>query len=200
MKTQPKEKSKRQVIREAAARLFRDKGYSATSMRDLARAVELKAPSLYNHIKSKEEILQQICFDNAQRFLHGMRTVEAMDATAAQKVRELLRLHIRIATEDFTSVTAFNDEWRHLSEPHLSEFKALRRDYENRFRAIIEAGIRHGELKALDPNIVLYTLFSSVRWLYDWYRDDKTDRLPQLEREIIQVVMEGVENGRTEEP
>ncbi len=199
MKIQHKEKSKRQAIREAAARLFRDKGYSATSMRDLARAVELKAPSLYNHIKSKEEILQQICFDNAHRFLHGMQTVETMEATAAQKVRELLRLHIYIATEDFTSVTAFNDEWRHLSEPHLSEFKALRRDYENRFRVIIEAGIRSGEFKALDPNLVLYTLFSSIRWLYDWYRDDKTGRLPQLEREIIQVVMEGVENRGTEE-
>lgn len=189
-------KSKRQVIREAAARLFRDKGYSATSMRDLAGAVQLKAPSLYNHIRSKEEILQQICFDNARRFLEGMQVVEEMEGSAAEKVRELLRLHIRIATEDITSVTAFNDEWRHLSEPHLSEFKALRRDYENRFRTIIETGIRNGDFKALDPTTMLYTLFSSVRWLYDWYRDDKNERLPQLEREIIQVVMEGVEEPK----
>jgi len=195
MKAKQQEKTKRQAIREAAARLFRDKGYSATSMRDLARAVQLKAPSLYNHIKSKEEILQYICFDNARRFLEGMREVETMDSSAADKVRELLRLHIRIATEDVTSVTAFNDEWRHLSEPHLTEFKALRRDYENRFRAIIEAGIRAGEFKELDPTIMLYTLFSSIRWLYDWYREDKTDRLPQLEREIIRIVMEGVERS-----
>ena len=60
MEAEFKVKTKKQLILEAAARLFRDKGYAATSMRDLARAVDLKASSLYNHIGSKEEILQNI--------------------------------------------------------------------------------------------------------------------------------------------
>ena len=69
-------KTKKEIIQEAAAHLFRDKGYSATSMRDLAEAVNLKASSLYNHISSKEEILRNICFDNAHRFISGMEEVE----------------------------------------------------------------------------------------------------------------------------
>ena len=186
-------KNKRQIIYEAAARLFRDKGYPATTMRDLALEVKLKASSLYNHIQSKEEILQNICYENARRFLAGMQDVEAMDATAAARVRSLLRLHIRIAAEDVTSVTAFNDEWRHLSEPHLSEFKALRRDYECRFLAIIEAGILGGEFKAFDASVVLFTLFSSVRWLYDWYRFDKRGELDKVEADIISLLMGGLE-------
>jgi len=153
------------MICEAAARLFRDKGYKSTSMRDLAREVRLKASSLYNHIQSKEEILQEICFDNARRFLEGMTEVEKLEASAADKIRALIRLHICIATNDVTSVTAFNDEWRHLSEPHLSEFKALRREYEQRFRLIIEEGVRLGELKPLHSTVALYTIFSSVRFM-----------------------------------
>ncbi|MCB9273840.1 MAG: TetR/AcrR family transcriptional regulator [Lewinellaceae bacterium] len=192
MATTEKNKTKKQLIREAAARLFRDKGYSATSMRDLADAVHLKASSLYNHISSKEEILKDICFENAQRFLATMEEVERTQASATEKVKALLRLHIHTATEDITSVTAFNDEWRHLSEPYLSEFKALRKNYEGRFQAIIEAGIRSGEFQAVEPAIALYTLFSAVRWLYDWYKPGKKIGAEALEKQVCGLLMQGL--------
>ena len=67
--------SKREIILTAAAKLFRDRGYQATSMRDLAEAVELKASSLYNHIGSKEEILKEICMANADKFSDGMQKI-----------------------------------------------------------------------------------------------------------------------------
>ncbi|MFN7115483.1 MAG: TetR/AcrR family transcriptional regulator [Saprospiraceae bacterium] len=186
------EKTKRQIISEAAAKLFRDKGYPATSMRDLAETVHLKASSLYNHIGSKEEILRDICFENARRFHEEMQKVEQMNASATEKVQALLRMHIYIATEDVTSVTAFNDEWRHLSEPFLSEFKAMRRDYEARFQAIIEAGIHRGEFKKLDAFTALYTIFSSVRWLYDWYKPERNVTPEQLYEQIAMLLLGGL--------
>ncbi len=186
------ENNKRQAILEAAAQLFRDRGYSATSMRDLAGEVKLKASSLYNHIGSKEEILREICFENAQRFIEGMREVEQMPGAAAKKVQALIRLHIQIATEDVTSVTAFNDEWRHLSEPYLSDFKALRRDYEQRFLAIIEAGVKSGEFKDLNSSIVLHTIFSAIRWLYDWYKPERQVSAGELYEQITMLLMTGL--------
>ncbi len=186
-------KNKREEIREAAARLFRDRGYPATSMRDLAGAVELKAPSIYNHFASKEDILRNICFENARRFLEGLAEVEKMQGSAGQKLRALIRMHILIATEDATSVIAINDEWRHLKEPHLSEFIAIRRDYERRFQAIIEEGIHRGELKAVDPHIATYAVFSSMRWLYDWYKPGRNIATDHLEKDITCLLMEGLE-------
>jgi TetR/AcrR family transcriptional regulator, cholesterol catabolism regulator len=185
-------KTRKEAIQEAAARLFRDKGYSATSMRDLAEAVSLRASSLYNHISSKEEILRDICFQNAQRFLRAMEEVEGMEASATDKIGKLLRLHIRTATEDLTSVTAFNDEWRHLNEPHLSEFKALRKDYEGRFQLLIEAGIQAGEFQAVAPIIAMHTLFSSVRWLYDWYKPGRKITAEELEQQVCNLLMKGL--------
>ncbi len=189
-----KEKTKRQVIFEAAAKLFRDKGYSATSMRDLAQIVHLKASSLYNHIGSKEEILRDICFENARRFQEEMQKVEQMNASATEKVQALLQMHIHVATEDVTSVTAFNDEWRHLSEPYLSEFKNMRRDYEHRFQAIIESGMLQGEFKKLDAFTMLYTIFSSVRWLYDWYKPERNVTPEELYEQIGTLLMSGLKN------
>lgn len=190
-----KEKNKQQIIFEAAARLFRDKGYRATSMRDLAAAVNLKASSLYNHINSKEEILRGICFENARKFLLGMDEIEALECSASKKIEALIALHIKIATEDITSVTAFNDEWRHLNQPFLGEFLKLRKNYEERFLSIIEEGIENNEFKRLDASILLFTIFSSVRWVYDWYKPDRKLDQQFLTEQITKVLLEGMKVG-----
>lgn len=186
------DRTKKQEILEAAAQLFRDKGYAATSMRDLARAVNLKASSLYNHIGSKEEILQLICFENARRFLEAMEQVEQGSGSALQKVETLIRFHITEAMEDVTSVTSFNDEWRHLSESQLVKFKALRKDYENRFKKLLEEGIAKGELRSTDSTIALFTILSSVRWLYDWYRSGGRKTPEQISQNITNILLKGL--------
>jgi len=185
--------NRRQDIYEAAADLFRTKGFAATSMRDLAKSVNLTASSLYNHIHSKEQILQEICFSTARKFEAGMDEVESMEASCEDKVRTLIRQHIRIAVSDRTSITAFNDEWRHLSEPHLSEFKAYRREYEQRFHRILEEGIKNKEFRPFRTTLILYTLLSSVRWLYDWFEYDREISLEEVESEVLEIVMRGIE-------
>jgi AcrR family transcriptional regulator len=185
-------KNRKQIIYREAARLFREKGYNAASMRELAERVQLKASSLYNHIGSKEEILVKICFDNAHRFILGMEKVEAMNRDSREKIKELLRLHIRTALEDTTSVTVFNDEWKHLSAPLLSEFILLRKDYENRFRKIIQEGVDSGELKKLNTEILLYSLLNSVHWLHHWFKKDGKIKPNEVEEDIITLLMEGI--------
>lgn len=188
----PIEKTKKQIILEAAASLFRDKGYSATSMRDLAESVQLKASSLYNHISGKEEILKTICFQNAQVFHNELATIEASNLTNTEKVEQLVRFHIVMATEEVTSITSFNDEWRHLTEPDLSRFKELRKDYEHRFKSILKAGIKEGTFKNIDPTILLHTVLSSIRWVYDWYRTGRPCTPDELAREITEIVLSGI--------
>jgi len=187
-----KKKTKKLLIREAAAQLFRQKGYAATSMRDLARAVNLEASSLYNHIGSKAGLLCDICFENAQHYLDEIDRVEQLDLDAGEKIKALIHFHIQMATEDITSIMSFNDEWRHLQEPQLSEFTQLRKTYEGRFLKIIEAGMATGAFKQAHPNIVLYTIFSSIRWLHDWYKPEGEVTPEQLKRDIVQLLLEGI--------
>ncbi len=188
-------KSKKQIIFQEAAELFRDKGYPATSMRDLAERVGLKPSSFYSHIKSKEEILQKICFDSAEKFTIGMKEVCDTEATNKEKLQLLIRLHIKVATEDPTTATVFNDEWRHLSEPHLSNFLALRRDYESHFLKIIEAGISTQEFKQISPSLVLYTIINSLRWLHFANKPTKELSATQIENDLIQLLLQGVEKN-----
>ena len=88
--------SKREIILTAAAKLFRDSGYQATSMRDLAEAVDLKASSLYNHIGSKEELLKEICMANADKFSKGMEQVLSLTSSPLDKIKALIKLHLSL--------------------------------------------------------------------------------------------------------
>lgn len=185
--------TKKEIIYDAAAQLFRDKGYQAASMRDLAKAVNLQASSLYSHIGSKEEILREICFVNAHRFVRGMDEVEAAGGTAIDKIRALIALHVNIATEDTTSVTVFNGEWKHLSEPFLRDFLKLRKNYEKRFRSIIAVGIRNGELKSVAVSTAFYTILTSIQWLHFWYDPHKNMDGEQLKRDLETILISGLQ-------
>ncbi|HPZ88153.1 MAG TPA: helix-turn-helix domain-containing protein, partial [Flavihumibacter sp.] len=96
--------TKKEVIVEAATRLFRERGFKAASMRDLAEAVGVEAASLYNHIQSKEEILQEICFKVANAFNEQCDKVEASELSSIGKIESMLRFHIRMMFDHFDMV------------------------------------------------------------------------------------------------
>src|SRR5204863_3499927 len=95
MKATRKKASKKEFILKKAAQMFREKGFAATSMRDLAESVGIEAASLYNHIRSKNEILEAICFDVANRFNTNLDTIETSNSGSINKIETLLRFHIR---------------------------------------------------------------------------------------------------------
>jgi AcrR family transcriptional regulator len=157
--------ARKQRIFEAAATLFRDKGYNATSMRDLAMSVGVEPSSLYSHIKSKEELLSAICFECGQQFLDGVRTIISDNSPIEQKLRQLIFLHVKIAQDDITSMTVFNDEWRHITEPELSLFLQMRKNYEDDCMIIINMGIDEGVFRDIDPHVVLNAIINSTHWI-----------------------------------
>jgi AcrR family transcriptional regulator len=187
--------SKKQMIMEAAASLFRDRGYAATSMRDLAKAVHLQASSLYNHISSKQDLLREICFQNAHHFLQGIEQIEASVDSPVQRIEKLIQLHLYIVTTDATSVTSFNDEWRHLNEPDLSKYIQLRKRYEQRFKAVLQSGIDQQVFRPVDAMVAMNTILSSLRWVYDWYQPERAESLPAIGDSITRMILGGLQNN-----
>lgn len=157
--------ARKQHIYEAAAKLFRDKGYNATSMRDLALSVGIEPSSLYSHIKSKEELLSGICFDCGQQFLDGVQTIIFDKISVEDKLRSLIFLHVKIAQDDITSMTVFNDEWRHITEPELSLFLQMRKKYEDECMVIINMGMEEGIFRKIDTHVVLNAIINSTQWI-----------------------------------
>jgi AcrR family transcriptional regulator len=182
---------KEQVIRQAAE-LFKEKGYVASSMRDLAQKLGIEAASLYSHIKSKEEILQNLCFDMAAEFRKSLDAVEKQNLTASEKLRKGIIGHIEVMAKDLTASAVFMNEHRHLSQPYLRDFLLLRINYINRFKAIIEQGIASGEFKGnIDKKLAVMTLFSSLNWMPQWY--DPAGKIePELGSQLADMLVNGL--------
>lgn len=183
---------KEQVIR-SAAELFKEKGYAASSMRDLAQKLGIEAASLYSHIKSKEEILQTLCFDMAADFRESLEKVEKQNVSAIEKLSLGIIGHVNVMARDLTASAVFMNEHRHLSNPYLRDFLLLRINYINRFKAIIEEGVAKGEFKKnIDTKLAVMTLFSSLNWMPMWYSPEGSIEPKELGQQLANMLVNGL--------
>lgn len=184
-------RSRRKEIIAAAAAIFKQKGYASTTMRELADDVGLEAASLYNHIRSKEDILEEICFSVAHEYVEQIGRIEDLKSSNIQKLKELISLHVRMIIESPHEVSVANNEWRSLSPMKKDIYKQLRKGYEKRVATLITDGIRAGELKDLNVSVALFTLLSSLRWIELWYRPDRDVSPEELENDLMTILIEG---------
>lgn len=184
--------SRREVIIAKAALLFREKGFKAASMRDLAELVGVEAASLYNHIKSKTELLHELCFGVANRFMQKIEEVEQEKTPAAEKIEKILRFHIHEMIHHYEEVYVSDREWKHLLDPYLSNFQNQRRIYRKRLAAIIEAGIRAGEIEPIDAPTAVLILLHAVSGIESWHRSQHKISAEELENNMITILVGGL--------
>ena len=187
-----KNASKKDVITQKAAALFKQKGYSSTSMRELADAVGVEAPSLYNHIGGKSELLQAICFKVANVFTSYLDTTETTAGNTVTMLENIVRFHIRMMLNNFDEVYVANHEWKHLKEPYLSNFLSQRRSYEKRLIALLETGILAGAFKNNNPYVSVLTILSAVRGLEFWQQHKKNISSQVLEDDMVHLLLNGI--------
>lgn len=186
--------TRKDVITKKASRLFREKGFTATSMRDIAEAIGIEAPSLYNHIGSKNELLQEICFRVANLFTTHITMVEQSNRKYQVKIELIIRFHIKMMFNDYENVYISEHEWRHLPEPYLSNFKNQRRTYRARLSEIIRQGINNKEFKKIDPYVTVLTLLSAIGGIESWQRSKKSVDATALEENMVKLLLEGLKN------
>jgi TetR/AcrR family transcriptional regulator, cholesterol catabolism regulator len=185
--------TRKDVIIAKAAKLFREKGFSATSMRDLAEHVGVEAASLYNHISSKAEILQEICFKTANNFMSHIEEVDATtNKTAIEKIQAILRFHIRQMLDNYEEVYVSDREWKHLTDPYLSNMQTQRRAYRQRIASVIEDGIRKGEIKPIDAPTAVLIMLHAVSGIESWHRSKKKIAGEVLEDNMVQILVDGL--------
>ncbi|MCB2377660.1 TetR/AcrR family transcriptional regulator [Hymenobacter sp. BT635] len=184
--------NKRQVILEEAAKLFKAKGFGGTSMRDLGSQVGMEAASMYNHISSKDDILESICFHVSNTYISQLNEIEQLPVSYVDKLKALIRLHIRLMIEDGAAVSVANNDWKYLSEVKLQQFKEARKTYEKGFAALIEQGITAGEFQPMNVSVALFTILSAVRWVELWYRPGRGITAEELEENIMTILLNGL--------
>jgi AcrR family transcriptional regulator len=184
--------TKKEAVIQKAAFLFKTKGYSAASMRELADALGVEAPSLYNYIGSKSELLQAICIKVMTEFTENLDAVENNPESDISKIETVVRFHIQKMVNNFDEVFVANHEWKYLNEPFLSTFLNQRRSYEKRLMVLIENGIEKNEFSAINPYVAVLTILSAVRGLEFWYGHKRNVTQQELENEMVKHLLNGI--------
>lgn len=186
---------RRDEMMAVAERLFAERGYEATSVRDIADALDIKPGSLYAHIETKEELLWDILQAAADRFFVAVRPILDSDLVVMEKFKRAMAAHVKVITDSAQSAAVFLNEWRHLSEPRRSEFAARRDEYEALFRALVHEGIHQGELGDVDEKFATLLILSSMNWVYQWYRPDGPMTPQEIARKLTEMLLNGLRRG-----
>lgn len=175
-----------------SATLFKEKGYSAVTMRDIAQAMHIKAASLYNHIRSKHEILVLIIIAIAEEYTHTISDIVDSDENAVEKLKKVIQLHIDITVRNPEALASLNNDWMHLPPAELAYFLKMREEYEEMFRSIVKKGIADGEIKNHNPEVIIFSMLSTLRTLYLWYGKKKDFNAKSLKDNLSEILLHGI--------
>ena len=166
--------ARRREIDEVASELFHANGYAATSVRDIARALDIQGASLYAHVASKEDLLWSIVASAATAFeaKANEAVAETTDADPVERLAALVEAHVDVVTADPERASVFVTEWRHLSGSRRAAIAQRRDAYEARFRAVIEDGIAVGAFRATDSALAATFILTALNGIATWYRPD----------------------------
>lgn len=166
--------ARRREIDEVASELFHANGYAATSVRDIARALDIQGASLYAHVASKEDLLWAIVDQAATEFERAAdrAVADTPTADAVERLAALVEAHVEVVTADPERSSVFVTEWRHLSAERRTAIATRRDAYEARFRATIDEGASVGAFRATDAAIAATFVLTALNGIATWYRPE----------------------------
>ena len=185
-----KRQRRREEILRAALRAFREKGYHATTLDDIAEHLGVRKTALYHYFPDKEAILyacHQESLAQLDRILKGTRRFE----TATERLAYVIREHVRVMTDTLQgSPLAF--EVGAFSPERQGEIIAARDRYERALRRIIQQGIADGEFRQADAKIAVFAILGSINWIARWYRPEGSLHADELGMQFADHLLGGL--------
>lgn len=180
----------RQDVVAAAGRLFAEKGYHGTSMRDLGRELGLLGSSLYAHVDSKQDLLVEVVEEGARLFEKSAEAALSIEGSAAGKLQGLIAGHIEVMVANPDIVRTYLNEARMLDPEHRGRVIAARDGYEQAFRRVIALGATDGSLRAdADPKFDSIFLLSILNAIERWYRPQGEVGVAELVDEVSEFAL-----------
>jgi AcrR family transcriptional regulator len=182
----------REAIFSAATRLFGARGYTGTTMRDIAKAVGILPGSLYAHIQSKEAVLLEIIEGGVDRFNAAVDKIDAMDLAPELALRQAVREHLRIVADNPGRTLIVFHQWRFLDDDIRDRLLAKRAHYEAFFVRTLRAGIEQGAFDAkLDPKVTVLAILGALNWTPEWFSPEG----PASSDEVADKIADGLLGG-----
>lgn len=162
-------KAARAQILRAAADLFRERGYQASTVEHIAARLGMSKASLYTHFRAKEEMLAAISRETIEAFTRDLNLVLASRLGAEDKLRTVVRQHVQFVIANRSFLTVFFGEEANLPPRFMRSLAAQKDRYDKGVERIVEEGIRSGVFREMSPRLVVFALLGMVNWVHKWY-------------------------------
>ena len=162
-------KAARAQILRAAADLFRERGYQASTVDHIAARLGMSKASLYTHFRAKEEMLAAISRETIEAFTRDLGLVLASRLGPDEKLRRIVRQHVRFVIANRSFLTVFFGEEANLPARFARSLAAQKDRYDKGVERIVAEGIRSGVSRDVPPRLVVFAILGMVNWVHKWY-------------------------------
>jgi len=182
---------KREAVILAAARAFRERGYHNTSLDDLAGSLKVTKPTLYLYVPNKEAILFECFRAGLAQIQSTLAECESAAGPARERLFAFIRGYAAAIVGDF-GWCMLRAEDQHLGAPMSRRIKLLKAGIDKRMRALIDAGVADGSIRACDTRMTAFALAGALNWMGHWYREDASLKPQQIADRFIDVFNHGL--------
>lgn len=180
-------------IYQEATRLFGERGYTSTSMRDIGEAVGILAGSLYSHISSKEALLLDIIEMAFDKYLEVIRPLATSDEPADVRMRACIKAHVQVVADNVEETLVSVRQWKYLSEVNRKRVTAKRQDFEALFTGMLEEGMASGVFKVVPhPKITIAGVLGMLNWVPEWFSPKGPVSAEQAGDDLADLVLGGL--------
>jgi AcrR family transcriptional regulator len=179
-------------VLDTAAALFWEKGYDATTTREIAAAVGIQQASLYYHVSSKEGLLYQLCVSSLEQLLADVQSAVNEHTDPLDRLRGFIRAHLKTLLKHQVRHVTMLTELRALSKTHSAEVLALRKQYANLVRTELHDAQSAGTIRTDIPAKYLYlALLNVLNWAVIWFSRDQALTADELADLFTPIYLEG---------
>ena len=180
-------------LKEVAQSLFKEKGYVGASMRDMAQTLGIEAPSIYNHVSSKQELLSKICFDIASQYSEIIVNIKRSGYNHPGLILQtIIEEHVKVVISNIEAAAVFHNEWRFLEDPDHSRFLEMRCEYEDYVENVIKDGVSNAVFKTNNTKLCTLSLLSTLNGIYHWYSDNGNLNARDISHNILNLFFLGL--------
>jgi AcrR family transcriptional regulator len=192
---------KLEFILRTAARIFAEKGYHSTTMRDISRETQVSLAGLYHYCRSKEELLfliQDNCFGRVLE-----RLLERLEETTepVEKLRLVIENHLSFFAANMAEMKVLSHEADSLAGEMHEHVSGKKQQYTQLVRRILSEvqESRHHDGQQIDLTVATYALFGMMNWIYNWYDPRGLLSVTELVENITRLFLSGFLAGMTVE-
>jgi AcrR family transcriptional regulator len=183
----------RDEIFKVIAKLFKEKGFYNTSIKDISEKVGLKGGSLYYHIKSKEDALFRICEDAINRLLSDLERIVQTDDDPKTKLTKIVENHIKYFINNFYETSVFLIETKALGDNYQKMYTHKRDRFEFHIRNVLREGMRKGVFRKGDIKLMAFAILGMMNWMVIWYNPEGKWGANKIKKELLQIIFSGIE-------